>query len=149
MTEETQFNPKGELKFVRLRNLPDDLVGYVTYDEDFVLIERPLRIDVETIFEEGRQILAMQEYLPQTVIDLQEIEFRTSDVLFITPVKEEFVEQYQYVAEFFYNNKSTIKTPFKTPKGSTESMPTDPVEAAQKVVSILEALASKKDKPVH
>ena len=142
---EYNAKPRGELRFVRLRNLPDDLIGYVTYTEECITIEQPLRVDVETIFEENRQILAMQEYLPQSVICIQEVEFYMDEILFVTPVREEFVEQYEYVADFFYNNKGKIKNPLK-PK-------TEPVEETaekmNKVVSILEAMASKKDKPVH
>jgi len=136
---------KGELKFIRLRSMPDDIIGYVTYKDDCIIVEQPLRIEIETIFEESRQILAMQEYLPQSVIEIQEVEFYMDEVLFVTPVREEFFEQYEYVADFFYNNKGKIKNPLKKP--------TDPVEETtekmNKVVSILEAMASKKDKPVH
>lgn len=130
-----------QLKFVRLRNIPDDLVGYVTYGEECIFIEHPLRIDVETYFEESRQILSVQEYLPQAIIDLKELEIAIKDILFITPVKPEFVEQYHQIADFFYNNQSKLKT--KLPQKEEIN------EAAQKVVSILEALQSKKDKPVH
>jgi hypothetical protein len=137
------MSEERELKFVRLRTLPEDLIGYVTYKPECVVIETPLKIEVETFFEEGRQILCMQEYLPQTVIGIKEIEIPTSDIMFVTPVKEEFVEQYEYVRDFFYNNESKIKNPLAPKK--TETIP----ETAEKVVSILEALASKKDKPVH
>jgi len=137
---------KGELKFVRLRSIPDDIIGYVTYKEDCILVEQPLRIEIETLFDEGRQILAMQEYLPQSVISIKEVEFYNEEVLFVTPVREEFVEQYEYVADFFYNNEHKLKEPVKKKtKISTE----DFKETTEKVVSILEAMANKKDKPVH
>lgn len=131
----------SELKFIRLRSIPDDLVGYVTFHEEHLTIEMPLRIEIETYFEEGRQILALQEYLPQSVIELKEIEFPYDDVLFTTPIREEFVEQYLQVSEFFYNNKSKFINDSKKKEVQEESV--------NKVVSILEALASKKDKPVH
>jgi hypothetical protein len=135
---------KPELKFVRLRNTFEDLIGFVTYKDECVIIDHPLRIDIETLFEEGRQILSMQEYLPQAVIDLKEVELRSEDVLFVTPVKEEFHEQYHYVSDFFYNNVSRVKSPKLTDEQKNEV-----AEKTQKVVSILEAMANKKDKPVH
>ena len=142
-----EYKPRGELKFVRLRTIPDDIIGYVTYKEGYIVVERPLRIEIETIFDEGRQILAMQEYLPQSVISIKEVDFDHEEVLFATPVREEFVEQYEYVADFFYNNQSKIKAP---PKKSIETeVEKDILDKTQKVVSILEAMASKKDKPVH
>ena len=141
---------KGELRFVRFRTMPDDLIGYVTYKEECLLIETPLRIEIETIFDEGRQVLAMQEYLPQSVIETKEIEFPMEDVLFVTPVREEFVEQYEYVADFFYNNQHNLTGPKKKkPKPKNLQEVKDMQEMKENVVSILEALANKKDKPVH
>ena len=134
-----------ELKFVRLKFMPDDLVGYVTYKDDYIVIETPLRVEIDTDFEEGRQILAMQEYLPQSVIELRELEIPMFDILFVTPVRQEFVEQYEYVADFFYNNEHKMKKPEKKKTKALDSTQ----ESVEKVVSILEALQSKKDKPVH
>ena len=141
-----EYKPRGELKFVRLRSIPDDIIGYVIYKEGYIVVELPLRIEIETLFDEGRQILAMQEYLPQSVVNLKEVEFYNEEVLFATPVKEDFIEQYEYVADFFYNNTTKLKNPLKKTTSASLEEPTD---NAQKVVSILEAMASKKDKPVH
>jgi hypothetical protein len=146
MSEDTPeyntYKPKGELRFIRLRSIPDDVIGYVTYKQDYITVELPLRIEIETLFDEGRQILAMQEYLPQAVVEIKEVDFNNEEVLFATPVRADFVEQYEYVADFFYNNTTHIKKPVKKDiKKTTESV--------EKVVSILEAMANKKDKPVH
>jgi hypothetical protein len=145
MTEEVvEYKPRGELKFVRLKTLPDDIIGYVTYKEGYIVVELPLRIEIETLFDEGRQILAMQEYLPQSVISIKEVDIDNADVLFATPVNAEFVEQYEYVADFFYNNEHNLKNPQKK---KTRAKKVDDLQ--ENVVSILEALQSKKDKPVH
>jgi hypothetical protein len=141
------YKPKGELRFIRLRSIPDDVIGYVTYKQDYITVELPLRIEIETLFDEGRQILAMQEYLPQSVVEIKEVDFNNDEVLFATPVRAEFVEQYEYVADFFYNNVSKIKTPAN--KSTESKIEKDIVDKTQKVVSILEAMASKKDKPIH
>jgi hypothetical protein len=96
---------------------------------------------VETIFEEGRQILSMQEYLPQSIIEKRSVDFDLVDVQFMYDVKADFVEQYEYVSDFFYNNEPKINDGKKKEKVDNATK--------EKVVSILEALASKKDKPVH
>jgi hypothetical protein len=140
-----EYKPKGELRFIRLRSIPDDIIGYVTYKEDYIIVETPLRIEIETIFDEGRQILAMQEYLPQSVIEMKEVEFYMDEVLFVTPVREEFYEQYEYVVDFFYNNKTKLRSPLKK---KTEAV-SDINDKVDNVVSILEAMVNKKDKPVH
>ena len=85
----------------------------------------------------------MQEYLPQSVIEIKEVDINLNDVMFITPVRKDFYEQYEYVSEFFYNNNAKIKPP---PSNITSE---EIAEKTQKVVSILEAMANKKDKPVH
>ena len=46
-----EYKPRGELKFVRLRSIPDDLIGYVTYKEGYIVVELPLRIEIETLFD--------------------------------------------------------------------------------------------------
>jgi len=140
-----EYKSRGELKFVRLRSIPEDIIGYVTYREGYIIIEQPLKIEIDTLFDEGRQILAMQEYLPQSVISIKEVEFYSEEVLFATPVNADFVEQYEYVADFFYNNQHKLKDPIKKRTKASEEV----TETAQKVVSILEAMANKKDKPVH
>lgn len=137
---------KPELKFVRTRSTFEDIIGYVTYGTECITIERPLRIEIETLFDEGRQVLSLQEYLPQSVIDLQEVEMKLDDIILITPVRPEFYEQYEHVSEFFYNNVAAIKNPKKQ---ITQEQTEEVIEKTRKVVSILEAMASKKDKPVH
>ena len=144
MSEDVPPYNRGELRFVRFKNIPEDLIGWVTYKEECIIIEMPLRVEVETLFDEGRQILAMQEYLPQSIIELREVEFLLEDVMFCTPVRKEFHEQYEYVSDFFYNNIARIKSP-----AMSENEKKDVAEKTQKVVSILEAMANKKDKPVH
>ena len=143
-----EYKTRGELKFIRLRSMPDDLIGYVTYKEECIVIETPLRIEIDTIFDEGRQILALQEYLPQSVVSIKEVEFYTDEVLFVTPVREEFIEQYEYVADFFYNNQSKLQEIDKKIKKKKIDAK-DVKEKVENVVSILEAMKSKKDKPVH
>ena len=139
-----------ELKFVRLRSIPDDIVGYVSYRDDLIIIETPLRVDIETDFREHRQMLSMNEYLPQSIIDIQEVEFFVEDILLIASVKPEFAEHYEFVADFFYTKKHKIKTPHTTKKKSKSKKVEDPSsENERNVISILDALASKKDKPVH
>jgi len=148
MSEDVIAHNRGELKFVRLKNIPDDLIGYVSYKDECIVIETPLRIEIETYFEEGRQILAMQEYLPQSVIELREIEIPMSDVLFATPVRKEFYEQYEYVSDFFYNNTHNLNKP-KKKKTRGKKIDDNDEETQQNVISILEAIAKKDKGPVH
>jgi hypothetical protein len=148
MSEPTKEYGKDyeNLKFVRLRgSYPEDLIGMVTYKEECIVIQNPLRVEMETILEEGRQIVSMQEYLPQMIVETKEVEIPMSDVLFVTPVRAEFFEQYDYVCGFFYTDEAEKKAKTKARKDSV----LDTTEKMEKVVSILEAMQAKKDKPVH
>ena len=139
------MSEEKQLKFVRFKTLPEDLIGWVSYKEECIVIEMPLKVEVETIFDEGRQILGMQEYLPQSIIELREVEFPLEDVMFCTPVRPEFHEQYEYVSDFFYNNT----TKFQENLNKRQKKIQEQTETVENVVSILEALKSKKDKPIH
>lgn len=139
------MSEEKELKFVRFKTMPDDLIGVVSYKEEYIVIEKPLRVEVETFFEEGRQMLIMQEYLPQSIIELQEVEFLCDDIMFCTPVRKEFYDQYEYVSDFFYNNTAKFKENLKKKQKKVQEQ----TESIENVVSILEALKSKKDKPIH
>jgi hypothetical protein len=138
-----------ELRFIRFRSIPEDIVGYVSYRDDLIIIETPLRVDIETDFREHRQMLSMNEYLPQSIIDIQEVEFFVEDILLIASVKPEFAEHYEFVADFFYTKKHKIKTPNKTKKKSKLKKGEESSSEERNVISILDALANKKDKPVH
>ena len=132
-----------DLRFVRLKHTTEDLIGYVTHKEGYLTIEQPLRVEIETYFDEGRQVLAMQEYLPQSIVTIKEIDILADEIMFTTPVKEDFVEQYEYVSDFFYNNESKLKEPKK------KRFKVKDDDKEDKVVSIMEAMVNKKDKPVH
>lgn len=135
-----------QLRFVRLRSSLEDLVGYVTRYDEHIVIEKPLRIDIETYFEESRQILSLQEYLPQSVISIQEIQIPNNDIVFTTPVRQEFVEQYEHVSDFFYNNEHK---PINKKKRRKFAEIDELKESQENVVSIIEALAKKDKGPMH
>ena len=101
------MSEQKELKFVRLKNSFDDIVGHVTFHDQYLTVEKPLVVDVETIFEEGRQILSIREYLPQSIISMREVDFNLDQVLFTTPVREDFKDQYEQVATFFYDQQAS------------------------------------------
>jgi hypothetical protein len=145
MTESTKESENYDnLKFVRLRgSCPDDIIGFVTYKQECIVIYKPLIISVETFFEESRQIVSMQEYLPQNIVNIKEVEIPSEDILFVTPINKDFVEQYDYACQYFYTDEASVKK--KNKKESLE----EASGKIEKVVSILEAMQAKKDKPVH
>ena len=94
-----------EIKFIRLTETAGniDIVGFVSVYDDYIIVEKPLKIEVETLFEEGKQLVYMQEYLPQSILDIREVEFLQSDIMFMSPIRDSFVDQYIEIAEFFYS----------------------------------------------
>ena len=103
MSEESK-----QLLLIRFKNNPDDIVGLVTKHQKHITVEDPLIVYVETLFEEGRQILSIREYLPQTIVSIREVDFDAKEILFTTPVRDEFKDQYEQVAKFFYEEQVEI-----------------------------------------
>jgi 3-dehydroquinate dehydratase len=128
------------LMFVRLKNR-DDIVGYITETENSVKIDKPLIVDIETFFDEGRQIIAMREYIPQTIVHMTSVTFKKSEIQFMYKVREEFANEYVELATMFYEEIPKLKTTKKKEKSTGE--------LADKVISLMDALSDKKDKPVH
>jgi len=130
-----------EIKFLKLRN-GEDLVAKVTVDGDKLVLNRPVAIMIENIYEEGRQLLNVREWLPPTVVLSDTATILSSEVLATMEINPEFLEQYDEICEMFFDNKPVIKK-----KTKAKSLTSD-----DKVVSILEALTGmneKKDKPIH
>lgn len=137
------MSEEKELKMVRLKFMQEDLVGMVTFHGEYLTIERPLAVQVDTDYEEGKQILTIREYLPQSVISIKEIDFNTDEVMFTSPVRQSFKEQYEDMAEFFYEKQPAM---MEKNKEKREVLSTRDNE---KIVSLLEALKDKKNKPIH
>jgi hypothetical protein len=125
------------IKFIRLAT-GEEIVAEITENTDSIHLKYPLIVEVETFMEEGRQLLYMKEYLPQSVVGVKEVDISKEIVIISVPVAAEFVEQFEQATEFFYN--SEVKKPSKKKAK---------VEEASKVVSLFEAMIEKKDKPVH
>jgi hypothetical protein len=128
-----------ELMFVRLRS-GIDIVGYVSSNEGKITIEYPMTVYIETYFEEGRQTIALREYIPQSIVDMKEVTFDDADVLFKQNTREEFIDEFDELSEIFYET---------TPKLKSNKKKVDESQAGEKVVSLMEALAEKKDKSMH
>lgn len=128
---------KDNIKFIRLAT-GEEVVAEVTEVENNLNLKYPLIVEVETFMEEGRQLLYMKEYLPQSVVGVKEVNITKDIVILSVPVAEEFLEQFEQATEFFYN--SEVKKPAKKKAKS---------EDVSKVVSLFEAMLEKKDKPTH
>lgn len=127
-----------QIEFMRLTT-GEEIVASVTHNGDKIRIDNPLIVEVETFMEEGKQLLYMKEYLPQSIVDIKSVEIPSDMVIIAVKVSEEFLDQYNQATEYFYN--SEIKKPSK--KKATK------VDETGKVVALFEAMLEKKDKPVH
>lgn len=128
----------NNIKFIRL-STGEEVVAEITEVEGKLNLKYPLIVEVETFMEEGRQLLYMKEYLPQSVVSVKEVAIPADIVLLSVPVSDDFLEQYNQATEFFYNleDKPAIKHK-KVTRDDTA-----------KVVSLFEAMLEKKDKPTH
>jgi hypothetical protein len=151
------MSEEKEIRFIRFRNPEEDIVGYVTFKEnDSIIVDKPLYVVIETIYEEARQVLSLQEYLPQSVVSIQQIELKQSDILFTSPVSVAFVDEYKIACDYYYvEQKIKLKPSKKKSKSSIEQVDDldllnfDEEELEDNVVSIMEALLDKRNKPIH
>ena len=153
MSEEIKDPPIPEVEFVRFKHPYEDLAGFVIITGNKLIIDFPLIVELESDYEEGRQAMFLKEFLPQGIISKTTIEFPLKDILFHEPVREEFLEHYEEAKEFFFFEQLQAKKTVKLKKGSAvvdqDHFDEETTERVKNVVSILEALRDKKDKPVH
>ena len=149
--EDTKNPPIPEVEYVRFKQPYEDLAGFVIIKDDKLIIDFPLVVELESNYDEGRQALFLKEFLPQSIISKTSIEYPLSEVLFHEPVKEEFLEHYEEAKEFFFFEQLNEERKVTVRKGyqEAEHFDEETTERVNKVVSILEALRDKKDKPVH
>lgn len=152
MSEDIKDEPIPEVEFVRFKHPYEDLAGFVIVKDDKIIIDFPLVVELESNYEEGRQALYLREFLPQNIINKTTIEFPLKDVLFHEPVREDFLDHYEEAKEFFFFEQLNAERKITVRKGFSEEDSTfdeETTERVQNVVSILEALRDKKDKPIH
>lgn len=104
---------------------------------DDIEIFYPLITILENVIEEGRQILLLYEFLPQSIVTRKSIIIKKSDTMFIETVKEEFSNQFIIACDFFYGTEY-----HKTKETSP------PRHESNNVISILDSLKDK-DNKVH
>ena len=124
----------SDIRFIKLKN-GEDIIAYTTQNKKTVTVRRPVCIFIENFLDEGRQLLSIREWLPPNIVKVDSVEVPNEDIFCMLEVTEGFQEQYIDICTAFFD---TVPTPKKKKEPSGE-----------KVVSILEALVEKKDKPVH
>lgn len=120
--------------YVRVKSTFEDIMGYVKRDKNKITITNPMAVSIETTLEESRQFISLNEYIPQAIVQLKSVTFNNDEIMFAEPVTEKAAEVYKQISEVFYNEEKK--------KQKME-------EYGKNVVSMLDALANKKDKPVH
>jgi hypothetical protein len=153
----TKKKPTGKLLFVRLRNY-DDLVGYVSKKGTKLKIRFPLRVDIGTIGELGKQFVALQEYLPQVILTENEIEFDIKEVSFTTTVRDDFIPHYEKISNFYYVHQVDFLNQKGLPKKTKtvneivnefENSAEEKDDEEEEEVSNIIEFVNKKDKPLH
>jgi hypothetical protein len=87
-------------KIIRLQS-GEDLIGTVTLIEDQVLISEPMVFQVDN--RGGQSRVMMTFFLPEKLIEENEITISKDDVLFMVNPNEMFLEKYQEaMQQYFY-----------------------------------------------
>ena len=131
----------SNIRLVHFYSGEDVVAEFTDNGNDTITLNKPLYVEVETFIDEGRQMLYIKEMLPQAITKASQVTIPVDSALYIVEISEDFLEQYNSACDFFYETTSVVNRKSKNkPKSEhTES----------KVVSILEAMLEKKDKPTH
>lgn len=133
------MNPET-IKYIRLQN-SDEILAYTEETAKEYVLTRPMLLFIVNYYEDGKQLLNFREYIPPTIVDEQTIRIPKKDVVFCSPVKEEFREQFIEMNDYFFETTPKVKTKTKLDEAGSSKK--------EKIVSIVEALMDKKGKPVH
>ena len=96
-------------KIIRLQS-GEDLIGTVTTIEDQVLISEPMIFQVDS--RGGQSRVMMTFFLPEKLVEENEIMISKDDVLFMVNPNEMFLEKYKEAMEqYFYEDdpETTMK----------------------------------------
>lgn len=127
------------IQYIKLRNGEDLVATVLSSDDQSITIKRPVCIMVENYLDEGRQYINVREWLPPMIAESDTITLDKKEVIAQMNTAADFVDQYEDICEMFFESKPVLR------KESTKKTK----QSVENVVSIIEALAEKKDKPTH
>jgi len=133
------------VEFIRLTNKFEDMAGYVTITEDILTIEFPLIVELETLYDQGKQALYMREVLPQQIVTETKITFPLKEVVFHLPVREDFLDHYIQAKEFFFYEQFHDEF-----EDDTENKPKRANDNKdENIISFPDIMNDRKNKPIH
>jgi hypothetical protein len=94
-----------EIKFIKLRNGSDIVAFILSENESSIHIKRPLYVQVENDFQNGRQMVDVREFLPPIITDAEDVVIPKSDVMTISTVRQSFKDEFNDVVNYFYSVK--------------------------------------------
>ena len=80
------------IKIVRLKS-GEDVIGYVTEDENMVIIGYPMIVDL--VKSQGVQSFVIQSWMPHQLFKHNEATLWLDDILFMSEVPDEFIIYYE------------------------------------------------------
>jgi hypothetical protein len=128
-----------DVRYIRLRD-GSDIIAYCEDLGEKLLLSKPMRVYIETILEEARQTVILDEFLPQKMVEIKSVEILKEDVMFNTPLNKGFLQDYEAVSSACYDE---VEEKPKVKEKKVQSSGND-----DKIISLLEAievLKSRKD----
>jgi hypothetical protein len=124
------------VKLIKLKN-GEDIVAYLLNETDTqITVKRPLAFSIENEPMYGRQMLNVREWIAPIVAATDTIPLDKDFIIYITDVKESFVEEFKEAVAYLYG-----VTPRK------RSSKRDTVEASGKVVPFASMMKDPSGKP--
>lgn len=128
-----------EVQYIRLRN-GDDIIASVEDIGNFLVLTNPMRVFIETILEEARQTVILDEYLPQKMIEIKSVQVPKEDVMFNTALSKSFLQDYETISKACYDPEPEL------PKKKKEFSDSAGEANEDKIISLLETIEAMKSK---
>ena len=127
-----------EIQYIRLKN-GSDIIAQCEDIGTKIVVTKPMRVYIETILEESRQTVILDEYLPQKLVTIKSLEIPKEEIMFYSPLSKGFVQDYESISSACYDEEEQVPVA-KKPKQTNDD------DNIISLVETIEALRSRRGK---
>lgn len=120
----------------------EDIICYMEhYGHDEIMVREPMLVMVRMDYKTGKQTIAMDHWLPISLLKYNEVALKMSDVITVMTPTAEFTE--------YFENAVAVVNKFKNVKEEEPTSSDDDVLTQEDMSLILEGMDNLSNKVVH
>lgn len=116
----------------------EEIIAYTQEEGDNYILHKPVEMYIATYYEEGTQLMNFKEYIPPSVVKVDHITMPKDMIILCLETNDDFKQQYIDMCDTLYTVQRSKSKKKNESSGGEE-----------KVLSLIEALLEKKNKPTH